>query len=155
MSNGDDLDLSQLDILDQDLEDLPDLAGFDVPVNGQYLLELSTSVKEVNEKPAVEVNYVVRQCIKQDKDTDVPTPIETQFSQLFFLKGKETAVKMSLGKLKTLFAGLTEIAGTANLKALIEFFKANPTMVNATVKRVVDKEDKERFYARVKNVVPA
>lgn len=152
---SDDLEmLGQLDILDQDLEDLPDLAGFDVPVNGQYHLLMSTEVKEVNEKPAVEVSYVVKACIKQDKDTDTPTPLETKFSQLFFLKGKEEAVKMSLGKMKELFAGVSELAGSGNLKVIINFFKENPAMVEATVRRVPDKEDKEKFYARVKNVVP-
>lgn len=155
---NEELDMAQLDaldILDKELDDMPDLAGFDVPVNGQYQLMMSCAVKTVNEKPAVEVSYVVKACIKQDKDTDTPTPVDTKFSQLFFLKGTEDAVRMSLGKLKKLFGGLTELAGTANVKALVQFFAANETLIEATVKRQADKEDKEKFYARVNNVVPA
>jgi hypothetical protein len=148
MSN-DNLDL---DLLDMDLEGIEDLPGFTVPFNGEYNLKMQLALKQVNSKAAVEASYEVIDCIKKNNDTDPDTVPGTKFSSLFFLAGEPDSVKVSLGRLKELLAGVSEGLGEGNLKILVRDHFATPRPVVATVTRRADKEDKEKFYAGVKNL---
>lgn len=148
MSNQQDLDLSMLDM---NLEDIPDLPGFEVPSAGEYNLRLKAEVKMVNEKIAVEVSYEVIDCIRKNDDADPDAAPGTKFSQLFFLQGKPEGIKISLGKLKELLSGVAEQKGEGNLLILVRDHLAD-AVVTATVKRRADKEDKEKFYPDVKNM---
>lgn len=144
-----DMDLS---LLDRDLDDIEDLPGFAVPPNGEYLLKMKTEIKEVNSKQAVEASFEIMECIKKDNDADTDAKIGDKFSSLFFLQGDNPdGVKISLGKLKELVAGVAESTGQSNLGVLIRDTLAD-CVVMATVKRRADKEDKEKFYATVKNL---
>jgi hypothetical protein len=141
-----------LDLLDMSLDDIEDLPGFEVPYNGEYLLKMHLSLKLVNKKAAVESNYEVVECLKKNDESDPDTVPGTKFSSLYFLQGDEDKVKMSLGRLKELLAQPAEELGEGNVKILVRDHFATPRMVSATVTRRADKEDKEKFYAGVKNL---
>ncbi len=142
------LDMS---LLDKSLDDIDDLPGFAVPSNGEYLLSISMAVKEVNDKAAVEASFEVIECLKKDNDADPDSKKGDKFSTLFFLEGEEASVKISLGKLKEMLMDVAEATGQSNLLVLVRDTLAN-AIVQATVKRRTDREDKEKFYATVKNM---
>lgn len=145
------LTLDELDILDKQLDDIEDLAGFEVPVNGRYGMDMTAAVKPINDKPAVELSFTVTDLVEQQKEEDKPTAIGTKFSLLFFLAGEEDAVKMSLGRLKELMVPVGEHFGTSNLKEILGKL-VDPLNVEGTVKRRYDKEDKEKIYGSVKSL---
>jgi hypothetical protein len=148
MSNQDNNDLSILDISLDDIEDLP---GFEVPPEGEYVLQVTAATKTVSDKIAVEMAYEVKECTKKNNDTDPDPVVGTKFSVLYFLQGKPDSVKISKGRLKLLLAEIAEQTGEGNLLVLIRDHLAG-AVVTATVKRRADKEDKERFFADVKNL---
>jgi len=148
MSNID----ASLDLLDLDLDGIEDLPGFSVPYPGEYNLKLTLAMKEVNGKAAVEADYEVIDCIQKNNDADPDTPAGERFSSLYFLVGEPDAVKVSLGRLKQLLAGVAESLGEGNLKILVRDHFATGRPVTATVNRRADKEDKDRIYPVVKNL---
>lgn len=149
MSKQDDLDLS---LIDMDLNEIEDLPGFVVPSNGEYVLKMTTAMKQVNKKAAVETAFEVVECIKKDDDADPDAKVGDKFSMLFFLQADDPdKLKISLGKLKELLAGVAESTGQSNVGVLVRDVLAN-AIVQATVKRRVDKEDKDKVYATVKNL---
>ena len=147
-------DMQDLDLLDMNLSDIEDLPGFEVPVAGEYELRVTADIKTVKEKKAVEIGYEVVACTKKNNDADKDTTPGTKFSQLFFLQGDPDGVKISLGKLKELLSGVAEQVGEGNLLVLIRDHLKG-MMATATVTRRADKEDKERFYPVVKNLMKA
>lgn len=148
---SDEIKDDELMLLDMSLEDIEDLPGFTVPVNGEYNLKINGEVKKVSDKIAVELSYEVIDCVKKNNEADEDTIPGTKFSQLFFVQGKPEAVKISLGKLKELLSGVAEQRGEGNLLLLVRDHLKNVTG-KATVTRRADKEDKEKFYANVKNL---
>lgn len=148
---SDEIKDDELALLDMSLEDIEDLPGFTVPVNGEYNLKINGEVKKVSDKVAIEIAYEVIDCIKQNDEAEVPTTAGTKFSQLFFMQGTPEALKMSKGKLKELLAGVAEQVGEGNLLLLVRDHLKNRTG-QATVTRRPDKDDKEKFHANVKNL---
>ncbi len=144
MSNTPDLDL-----LDMDIAGIEDLPGFTVPYNGEYNLKMAMALKEVNSKAALECSYEVIDCIRKNNDADPDTVPGTKFSSLFFLAGDPEAVKVSLGRLKELVAGVVDQLGEGNIKILVRDHFATPRPVSATVTR---RAYKEKFYPQVKNL---
>ena len=141
-----------LDLLDMEIDGIEDLPGFTVPYNGEYNLRMTMAMKEVNSKACVETSYEVIDCIRKNNDGDPDTVPGTKFSSLYFLAGEPEAIKVSLGRLKELIAGVAEQLGEGNLKLLVRDHFATPVAVTATVTRRADKEDKEKFYPGVKNL---
>lgn len=151
MSDNTNVSLDDLDILDKDISEIADLAGFDVPVNGEYVLGLSMELKKVNGKASVCPQYRVISCVKQDNEDDTPTPVETKFGQLFMLEGDKADTALSA--LKPLIAPIGEHIGQGKVSAIIKWIQEQgEIVVGATVKRRYDKEDKEKVYANVKNL---
>jgi len=152
-----DIDMG-LGLLDQDLDSIEDLPGFEVPPTGEYLLKMTTAIKKINDKIFVETSYEVLECVKQDKEEDIPAKLGNKFSSLFTIKGDgkdaekdAEMVRLGKGKLKELLVDIAEATGQGNLLVLVRDIVADCT-VNATVKRRQDKEDKEKFYGNVKNL---
>ena len=64
-----DLDVNLLDL---DMSSVPDLAGFELPPKGKYLLDLSLEKKEINGKQCVSFNYKVVEALElADPDAEV------------------------------------------------------------------------------------
>ena len=149
MTNQTDFSLELLDMTMDEIEDLP---GFEVPYNGDYLLKLTSQTKVVNDKPALECTFEVIECLKKDNDADPDSKEGDKFSKLFFLKNDDPEkLKIQLGFLKQFVAGVAEQVGEGNLAVLFRDHLAS-AVVQATVKRKVDKEDKEKVFAEVKNM---
>lgn len=147
------LNFEELNVLNQQLDQIEDLAGFEVPPNGRYKLKMSADIKSINDRPAVELSLEVMDTILLAKD-DAKAPTNgTKFSLLFFVAGKDDAVKMSLGRLKELMLPVGEHYGEANMSQILARLKSEPLEVEAQVKRRADKEDPEKVYASLKNVV--
>lgn len=147
-------------LLDQDLDSIEDLPGFEAPPTGEYLLRMVSVLKQVKDAVCVQTEYEVLECIKQDNDADTPAKVGNKFSSLYTIKYVKSAdaekeaenVKKGKGKLKELLRGVAEATGQGNLAVLVRDVVAN-CVVRATVKRNQDKEDKEKFYGNVKNLV--
>lgn len=147
-----DLLSANVELLDISLDDIEDLAGFDVPWPGEYVLEMTADIKEVNDATCVELSYEVVECLKKNEDSDPDTPAGTKFSQLFALTGAAKRVDMAKKFLKQTLKGIAEDVGEGNLLVLIRDHLADGMRVAATVGRRKDKEDPERVYAKVSNV---
>lgn len=149
--NNTQISLDDLDILDQDISEIADLAGFEVPPNGEYILGLGVELKSINNKASVVLNYRLISCVKQDDESEKPSPVDTKFGQMFQLEG-DNADK-ALSALKPLVAPICEHIGNGKVSAAIRWVQEQQeVIVGATVKRRYDREDKEKIYANVKNL---
>jgi hypothetical protein len=143
-----------LDLLDRELEDIQDLAGFEVPPPGDYILRMNTEMKDINGVDSVAPQFEVLDTVKLNKpDVDKPVVNGTKFSTLFMLDGNNENVEMTISGLKMFAADFADAAGTTNLKKLVEWMlAAKDVTITATVSRRKDKNDPDRYYANVKNV---
>lgn len=142
-----------LGLLDKSIDDIEDLPGFEVPVAGVYSLKFSTAVKVVKmkgiDKDCVEANFEVIECVEQNDPEETPTKAGTKFSMLFQL-GNDVAE----GKMKELLTPIGAHFNVANLGTLVTE-TCKDLIITATVKRRADKEDAEKFYPVVTNVMIA
>lgn len=139
-----------LSLLDKSIDDIEDLAGFEVPVNGSYSMKVWTELKLVNDKDCIETNFEVIECLEKQNDADPDTKPGTKFSMLTQIEN-DTALsrfKMDIG------APTAAHFGEGNLlKQVTEVLHKDQGIIcTATVKRRADKEDKDKFYANVKNL---
>lgn len=141
-------------LLSKSIDDIEDLAGFEVPYPGMYSLKLSTSVKVVEMKGSprdcVEVNFEVIECMEKNNSEDPDTKPGTKFSTLFQL-GHE----VSEGKMKELLLPIAAHFGVRDMAVLITEICKDGVIVAAKVKRRADKEDKDKFYPDVSQLVVA
>jgi hypothetical protein len=141
-----------LDLLDMDFEAIEDVPGFEVPHNGDYRLRLGAEVKKIKENQCLEISYEVMDTLKKNNDADPDAVPGTKFSQLFSLQGEPEKVKKALGYAKLLLKPIGEAVGEGNLMVLVRDHL--PGMIcTATVKRRADKEDDEKFYPVIKNLM--
>jgi len=136
-----------LSLLDKSIDDIEDLPGFEVPVNGVYSLKFNTATKIVNEVDCVEANFEVIECVEQNDPNEPATKPGTKFSMLFRLNND-----VALGKMKELLVPIAKHFDEGNLLKLITDVCKDLVIV-AKVKRRADKEDKEKFYADVSNLL--
>lgn len=130
------------DLLNTDLNDLADLAGFDVPNNGYYKLSVDASTKEINNKPAVVLDYEVVEVLEMADPTATPPITGTKFGETFFLDNE-----FGVGNMKKALKPFADAFGVGNISALLEQIKG--VSVFATVKQQADKKDTSKIYARV------
>lgn len=151
MLDDDMFDDADLSLLDKTLDEIEDLPGFEVPVNGRYLLKANRKIKKINDKAAVEVELEVMGCLKKDNDGDEDTVIGTKFSQLYFLQGDEDAVRISMGLLKQFVKPIAEATGEGNMKVIVKDHMTD-VLMQATVVRRKDSKNPEIFRARLSNL---
>lgn len=142
-------DTFDLNLLDQNLADIEDLPSFEVPPAGTYQLLVSLSTKTVNEHPAVAADLEIISTVQLANSADTPAVDGTKFGLLFMLDNE-----FGLGNMKKFLAPFAEHFGTDNVRELVTE-KVQNVQITATVKRRVDKEDKEKVYAIVTNIVVA
>lgn len=131
---------------DLDFDALPDLPGFSVPPAGSYKLKMTLSMKEINKKSAVEAEFEVVELLEQADPTEAPAKIGDKFSSAFFLDNQ-----FGLGKLKETIAPLKDFFGTGSLAAIAE--QCQGLSIAGTVKVRSDKNDAEKKYASVSNII--
>lgn len=141
-------------LLSKSIDDIEDLAGFEVPFPGMYSLKLQTSVKVVtmknNPRDCVEANFEVIECLEKNTSTDPDTKPGTKFSILFQL-GHE----VSEGKMKELLLPIAAHFGVRDMATLITETCKDGIIVAAKVKRRADKDDADKFYPDVSQLVVA
>lgn len=140
------------DLLNANLDDLADLPAFETPPPGAYVLGATFDVKEVNGKNAVEASYSVKETVElEDKSGETKAvPANTKFSQLFMLDNK-----IGVGNLKRALAPYAQHFGVKNIGALIRENLKEEVLISATLKNRKDKNDPDRLYASVANVMVA
>jgi hypothetical protein len=143
------------DLFDADLEDIADLAGFETPPAGSYILKVSTDTKEINDKPSVVANFEVVETVElkypdaDDKKYRPPVKNGTQFSSAYIL-GNAVAE----GRLKQFLVPFSEhfgIKGKGSTGILIRD-TIKDVVIAATVTNRADKEDPDIIYAGIKNI---
>ena len=140
---------ANLSLLDMSIDDIDDLPGFEVPVNGIYTMKFSTGTKVINNKDCIESNFEVIECNEQNDPNEPATKAGTKFSMLTMLDND-----IALGKFKELVAPIAVHFGERNLLKLVTDV-CKDLIIVGKVKRRADKEDKEKFYASVTDVTVA
>jgi hypothetical protein len=102
-------------LLDSNIEDLKEVAGFEVPVPGIYNLLATMGLKEINNEQCVELAIVVVDCAEQDDPTATATLPGTKSSMLFKLSNE-----YSVSDLKKILKPFGEHFGVSNVRQLVE-----------------------------------
>ena len=129
--------------LSASLDDLDDLPSFEVPTPGVYILAVTTELKEVNGKQAIEAAYTVKEVVELADPAAAAPVAGTKFSMLFTLN------EFGIGKLKEFCKPFAAHFGSTNIGELVRDHIKDVT-VTANVGRRVDKEDPDKVYAKVK-----
>jgi hypothetical protein len=143
------------DLLDRSIDDLKDLPEFKVPDTGIYKLRVNCNAKYINEKPAIEMNFAVREIVEL-ADSSIPEEArakpDDKFSIAFFLLDKDgNESEMGFGRLKQFTAPFSEHFGEKNVKAVCRNHIKDVDITAKVVKKQ-RKDDKEKFDARVEDV---
>lgn len=150
MTNQTDFD----SLLDTDMDDIADLPPVGVPPTGHYNLLVSASrEKNDNGGEYIAFKYKVEAVneVKEEAEADQAVA-GMQFTEFFSpVKKDGTRNDLGLGYLKQSLAPFKEHFGTGSLGETLANVK--DVVVAATVVRVRDKKDKERFNARISDVV--
>lgn len=143
------------DLFDADLEDIADLAAFEAPPVGAYILKVSMDTKEINDKPAVVADFEVVETVElkvtdeEHKNYRPPVKDGTKFSQAFIL-GNAVAE----GRLKQFLAPFGEhfnIKGKGSVGILVRD-TIKEVQIACNVTNRASKDDPEIIYASVKNI---
>lgn len=150
MADTKDAQFANLEALfEADLSDIADLASFETPPTGSYVLKCSTSTKEINKKPAVVADFEVMETVELKDPESKASKDGTKFSIAFIL-GNAVAE----GRLKQFCAPFAEHYGVTNMGALIRD-TIKDVVIAANVTNRASKEDPDVIYAGIKNVTIA
>ena len=135
-------------LLDSNLDDLPDLPEFVVPPAGAYNTTiLDITEKKIGEHPAVEVKFRFDATIELANPSDEAIKDGTECSVAYMLDNE-----FGVGGLKALLKPLGAALGTATSRATMEGAKGMQVMVVTKVrngKKGTDKED-QRYLSIAK-----
>ena len=137
------------DLFAASLDDIADLATFETPPKGSYILSVTTDVKEINKKPAIEAAFTVIETVELDNAADTPSKPGTKFSIAFMLGNP-----VSEGKLKQFLSPFAAHFGNTNVGQLVRD-QIKEVTVAAIMKHRKDKDDPEKVYADLRNVTVA
>lgn len=148
------------DILDKSIDDIADLPSFKAPDTGMYRLSITFDTKEINKKPAVVARFVVRELLALADDA-IPENERAKPGDKFdvphILKdedGKDS--EFAWGMLKALIKPFEIHFGETNLKTLIKKMATEggeSVDITAKVVKKQRKDDKDKFSARVEEIV--
>ena len=131
------------------LDDIADLPSYETPSKGAYIATVSTNVKDIGGKPAVEAEFTIVETVELEAgETKVAAP-GSRFSTAFILGNS-----ISEGKLKEFLAPFGAHFGTSNIGELVRDNIKDVT-ISFTMKHRKDKTDPEKFYPDVRNITVA
>jgi len=134
--------MSQIDLdnlLDETLDDIEDLPEYKSFPKGSYKLSVTMSAKEVNDKPAVEMEMKCLEVLEL-ADADAAAPAEGDTSSiLFFLDNP-----FGKGKLKKAATPLAESLGASSVREIVEACQGIECV--AVLKQTVNKKDADSPY---------
>lgn len=134
------------DLFSASIDDLADLAAFETPPAGSYILSVTTDVKEINGKQAVEASFVVVETVELKDPAAKPVANGTKFSTAFMLNNE-----FGVGKLKDFLKPFATHYGNSNIGELIRD-EIKDVTIACTVTNRKDKEDPDKIYGGVKNI---
>lgn len=137
-----------LSLLDKSIDDIEDLPGFEVPPEGTYTLKMTCAIKEVNNKASIETSFEVIEALELNNlEEQDKVKAGTKFSVLSFIENE-----IAMAKFKEMVAPISASTGEKNVGKLVsEVIK--DVVISATVKHRKNKEDADKPYADVKNIV--
>lgn len=142
-------------LLNQSLDDIPDLPDFVTPKEGAYALH----VDEVNlnaeigtdKKRAIQVTYTVTEVLElKGSAAGEDAKPGDKFSELFFMttaKGADYTAK----HLKKLLSPVAERMQSSNIAATLNAFAGCDIV--ALIVHQKDRDDKSKVYAKVKKII--
>ena len=138
--------MSEIDsLLDSTLDDLEDLPSFKPFPAGAHRVNVSLSIKKINDAEAVEMSLVLLETMEMaDAQAEPAKPGDTS-SVLFMLNNE-----FGLGNLKKCCIPLSEALETSSIRETIEAAQ-NVECVVLTALRA-DKNDKDKFYLNIKEL---
>jgi hypothetical protein len=134
------------DLFTANLDDLADLASFETPPPGAYILRVSMEPKEINKKSAIEAAFEVVETVELTDDNDKPVVNGTKFSIAFFLDNE-----FGVGNMKKFLQPFAQHFGHGSIGQLIREDIKDLT-ISAVVKNRKDKNDPDRVHASVSNI---
>ena len=139
-------------ILNEDLDNIPDMPDFVNPKEGVYLLHVEEVdlAKEIGDNRAISISYTIKELI-QAKGTEMGDDVKEgdKFSELYFMstpKGAEY-VKQHL---KKILAPVSIQMGTANLRDTLQAFSGCD--IYGVVKLKRDRDDKNKYYPQITKI---
>ncbi len=146
MSN---IDLDKLALLDKSIDDIEDLPGFGVPPEGTYTLKMNCAIKEINNYANIETTFEVIEALELNDPNEAPAMAGTKFSVLARIEND-----IAMGKFKEMVAPIAAHFDQKNVGKLVtEVIK--DLVISGTVKHRKNKEDADKPYGEVKNIVVA
>lgn len=140
-------------LLNQSLNDIPDLPDFVVPKEGAYRLHVDEVdlAREIGETKAIQISYTIKELIEA-KGTPLGDDVKPgdKFSELYFMSTAKGAA-WTAGALKKLLQPVAERNGCVDLRQTLQSFSGCD--VAAMIKHQKDKEDKTKVYAKVSKII--
>ncbi len=139
------------DLMDADLDNIADLAGFEIPPKGHYKLSISLEQKTVNDKPAISANATVLETLELADANETKCKEGTKFNVLFMMDNQ-----WGQGAFKKFVMPIAKHLGVSKVSETIK--ACQNITVAATLKHRGNKEDKDkpaeekRWYADLQNV---
>lgn len=137
------------DLFAASIDEIADLPSFETPPRGQYVLRCTFDVKEINNKDAVEMAFEVVETVELADKEATPVAPGTKFSTAFILGNA-----VSEGKLKEALLPYSQKFNEKNIGTLVRDI-VKDILISATVTNRKDKDDPDKIYGGVKNVIIA
>lgn len=139
-----------LSLLDKSIDDIEDLPGFEVPPKGTYTLKMTCAIKEINSKAFIESSFEVIEALElNNPDEESEVKAGTKFSIISQIENE-----IAMAKFKEMVAPISAATGEKNVGKLVsEVIKE--LVISATVDHRKNKEDEDKPYAVIKNIVVA
>lgn len=147
------------DLLDGTLDDLADMPEFKPFPAGAHTCKLNWKIEPINDIPTVKLKLTYVETLELAHLEDVPPKVGDTTEIAFMLKKKD-GTKNELGEgqwkeiLTSLKAGGVGGEGATN-RQVMEASEGMEVVVNTTVRRQVNKDDKTdiKYYTGIKSVV--
>jgi len=150
---NDDAPVDMDSLLNESLEDIPDIADFVTPREGVYQLKVVEVNKnhEVGDATCIQCTYEIVELLQaKGSESGEDTKPGDKFSQLYFMSTFKGA-KFNQGVLKKLLLPVALRFGTSNLGTTLDAYKG--VTIAATIKHRKDRDDKSKVYAGVTKIV--
>ena len=144
---------ANFDLLDENLDELADLEGFEPIPAGTFRLVINFSNETINDKPAVKLDLKVLEVLElSDSSLDADSYIGKSNNIAYILKKNDGGPnKVAQGQLKEVLSVLKETFGGDTVRDVME--NSNGAEVTGTLKVRVDKNDPTRRSNEVVAIV--